>query len=59
MNILVLNGSPRKHGNTAFMIDAFLDGAKQQGHHVDVISVCEKNINGNDCIGVAGVLSWI
>ena len=41
MNILVLNGSPRKHGNTAFMIDAFLDGAKQQGHHVDVISVCE------------------
>ena len=46
MNILVLNGSPRKHGNTAFMIDAFLDGAKQQGHHVDVISVCEKNING-------------
>lgn len=46
MNILVLNGSPRKHGNTAFMIEAFLDGAKQQGHHVDVISVCEKNING-------------
>ena len=45
MNILVLNGSPRKHGNTAFMIDAFLDVAKQQGHHVDVISVCEKNIN--------------
>ena len=46
MNILVLNGSPRKHGNTAFMIEAFLDGTKQQGHHVDVISVCEKNING-------------
>jgi len=37
MNILVLNGSPRKHGNTAFMIEAFLDGAKQQGDRKSVV----------------------
>ena len=46
MNILVLNGSPRMNGNTKQMINAFVEGLKQAGHHYDVIDVCRKNIHG-------------
>ncbi|MCD8038541.1 MAG: flavodoxin family protein [Lachnospiraceae bacterium] len=46
MQILVLNGSPRTKGNTRQMVDAFTAGANQAGHHVDVVDVCKKNING-------------
>lgn len=46
MNILVLNGSPRINGNTVTMIHAFVDGAKENGHHVSVIHVCQKKIAG-------------
>lgn len=44
MNILILNGSPRKDGNTTFMIDAFVEGAKD--HEVTVVDVCDKKIGG-------------
>ena len=33
MKILVLNGSPRVNGNTAAMVAAFADGAKESGYH--------------------------
>lgn len=46
MNILVLNGSPRPHGNTRQMVDAFRDGAEEAGHQVDVVDVCRKRIGG-------------
>lgn len=46
MKILVLNGSPRIHGNTAAMIEAFAKGAKGNGHEVTVVNVCQKNIAG-------------
>lgn len=46
MKILVLNGSPRPHGNTAAMVDAFVEGAKEQKHDITVISVCQKKIAG-------------
>lgn len=46
MKILVLNGSPRIHGNTAAMIGAFARGAKENGHEVTVVNVCQKNIAG-------------
>ena len=32
--ILILNGSPRIHGNTAALIDAFTAGAEAAGHTV-------------------------
>lgn len=44
MNILILNGSPRPQGNTKKMINTFLDAA--EGHNVNVIDVCRKNIKG-------------
>ena len=46
MNILVLNGSPRPEGNTSSMVNAFLEGVRENGHAVTVIRVCEKNIHG-------------
>ena len=46
MNIIILNGSPRPKGNTAFMINAFREGAESEGHQVTVFDVCRMNIKG-------------
>lgn len=42
MKILVLNGSPRPKGNTAAMVEAFVEGAKENHHDVTVFEVCSK-----------------
>ena len=36
MKILVLNGSPRRNGNTAAFVKAFTEGAESSGNTVDV-----------------------
>lgn len=46
MNIVVLNGSPRKNGNTARLTAAFAKGAEEAGHSVQIIMVAAKNICG-------------
>lgn len=46
MNIMILNGSPRFNGNTSAMVTAFIEGAEENGHKIDVIDVCQKNIAG-------------
>ena len=46
MKILVFNGSPRPRGNTAAMVKAFVEGAQENGHQVDVVNVCQKKIAG-------------
>lgn len=46
MKILVLNGSPRPHGNTAAMVAAFENGAVESGHEVTITNVCQKKIAG-------------
>lgn len=46
MKILVLNGSPRTNGNTAAMVNAFAEGAKENGHTITVVPVCKKKIAG-------------
>ena len=46
MNILVLNGSPRANGNTAAMVNAFVEGANENGHTITVVDVCKKKIAG-------------
>ena len=46
MQILILNGSPRPKGNTAAMVEAFARGARENGHQVDAVNVCQKKIAG-------------
>lgn len=48
MNIVILNGSPRKDGNTEMLAQAFANGANQN-HNVQIIDVCDYNVN--PCIG--------
>lgn len=46
MNILVLQGSPKADGNTAFLANAFKEGAESAGHKVNVLHVGGMNIAG-------------
>ena len=46
MKILVLNGSPHPQGNTVKMIQAFSEGARENGHQINVVDVAHKNIKG-------------
>ena len=39
MRVLILNGSPRKQGNTAQMVKAFCEGRAAAGHEYDVYEV--------------------
>jgi multimeric flavodoxin WrbA len=48
-NIAVIIGSPRKNGNTEILANAFIEGAKNSGNNVEVISVIGKKIGS--CIG--------
>lgn len=48
MKILVLNGSPRKGGNTELLVQAFVDGAKEK-NEVEIISVSDVKVN--PCVG--------
>lgn len=60
MNVLVINGSPRRSGNTAALAEAFADEAKKAGHNVSIKQIgsmdirgckncdaCRKTLNGN------------
>lgn len=49
MKIIVVCGSPRKDGNTEIMADAFINGAKEQGHEVEKINIEDKKIA--PCLG--------
>lgn len=48
MKIAILNGSP-KNGNTAAMVNAFAEGAKEAGHEVEILHVGKMKIAG--CLG--------
>lgn len=47
--VLILMGSPRRHGNTAKLAEAFIRGAKDSGAAVTEIVLREKTIG--DCLG--------
>ena len=47
--IIVLNGSSRKNGNTAVLVDSFVGGARESGNTVTVFNVSQMNIKF--CIG--------
>ncbi|ABX41673.1 hypothetical protein [Lachnoclostridium phytofermentans] len=35
-NIVVINGSPRKNGNSELLVDAFIEGANGSGNKVTI-----------------------
>ncbi len=46
MNILILQGSPRANGNTAWMAEEFKKAAEAAGHQVTLVNVSRKKIAG-------------
>ena len=46
MNILILQGSPRANGNTAWMAEEFKKAAEAAGHEVTLVNVAKKKIAG-------------
>ena len=46
MNILILQGSPRANGNTAWMAEEFRKAAEAAGHKVTLVDVSHKKIAG-------------
>ena len=49
--ILIIKGSPRRHGNTSAMADAFAQGARESGNTITEIALMDKTIG--DCLGCA------
>lgn len=50
--IVILNGSPRRNGNTSELVKAFTEGAQSVGHTVTEFFLDSMNING--CKGCFG-----
>ena len=50
--IVILNGSPRKNGNTSALTAAFKRGAEEAGNTVTEFHLSDMNING--CLGCWG-----
>ena len=46
MNLLILQGSPRAKGNTAWMAEEFKNAAEAAGHQVTLVNVAHKHIAG-------------
>ena len=46
MNILILQGSPRANGNTAWMAEECRKAAEAAGHEVTLVDVAHKKIAG-------------
>ena len=51
-NIVILNGSPRRNGNTSALVRAFTEGAEQAGHTVREFFLDAMDIHG--CKGCFG-----
>ena len=44
-NVVIISGSPRKHGNSDLLCDQFLKGAKEAGNQAEKIFLRDKTIN--------------
>lgn len=51
MNILVLEGSPNRHGSSNLLADEFIRGAREAGHTVSVIDAAHADLH--PCTGCA------
>ncbi|MDD3154159.1 MAG: flavodoxin family protein [Victivallaceae bacterium] len=46
MKILLINGSPRKQGNTVHALNAIAEGAQKHGHQLEFVNVCALSLKG-------------
>lgn len=46
MNVLAINGSPRKHWNTGTLLHKALEGAASQGAHTEIVHLYDLNFKG-------------
>lgn len=45
MNVCILMGSPRKMGNTAALLEPFMEKLKEEGHSCNLIQLYDKQLN--------------
>ena len=45
MKILVLEGSPNRHGSSNFLAEEFIRGAKEAGHAAEVIDAAHADLH--------------
>ena len=57
MNILILQGSPRVNGNTAWMAEEYRKAAEAAGHKVTLVDVSHKKIAGVSHKKIAGCMA--
>ena len=51
MNILILEGSPNRHGSSNLLADEFIRGAREAGHTVSVIDAAHAELHPcTDCV---------
>ena len=43
-HVLIISGSPRRHGNSQLLCEAFQRGAEERGHTVELVRLAEKKI---------------
>ena len=48
-NILIIQGGGRAKGNTSQLVDSFINGVKESGHSVELISLVKNEVKG--CLG--------
>ena len=47
---LFINGSPRKNGNTAQLLKRAMDGAREAGAEVELVSLYDRSLNYKGCM---------
>ncbi len=50
MKALFINGSPRKNGNTALLLQKAMEGAKAAGAEVEMVNLYDHNLNYKGCM---------
>jgi multimeric flavodoxin WrbA len=49
-NILILNGSPKKDGNTSRLVEWFAQGARLNSGNVEIIRAAQLKVKSNGCL---------
>lgn len=50
MKALFINGSPRKNGNTAKLLQRAMEGARDAGAEVEMVNLYDHSLNYKGCM---------